>query len=89
MWLGALYTLYKMYVERRREQTTEPLVGTAELRDHLAEWIERALRGDVVTITRAGRPSVYLVARPLDHGDRVETPAAAVSPVPAPPKEAQ
>jgi prevent-host-death family protein len=42
-------------------------VGVRELKQHLSEYLDRAERGEVITVTERGRPKVRLVALG-DHG---------------------
>ena len=39
-------------------------VGVRELKEHLAEYIERAARGEVIRVTDRGRPRVLLTPLP-------------------------
>lgn len=41
-------------------------VGTRELRSQLARYIERAVAGETVRVTRGGRPVARLVGEPDD-----------------------
>lgn len=47
-------------------------VGVRELKQHLSEYLDRAERGEVVTVTDRGRPKALLVPLPergpLDQG---------------------
>jgi prevent-host-death family protein len=47
---------------------TSTLIGAFEAKTHLSELLERVERGEVVTITRRGRPVARLV--PIDSGTR-------------------
>ena len=44
-------------------------VGVRELKQHLSDYLDRAERGQIITITDRGRPKVLLV--PLPGGDRL------------------
>ena len=39
-------------------------VGVRELKQHLSEYLDRAQRGQVITVTERGRPKVLLVPLP-------------------------
>jgi prevent-host-death family protein len=66
-------------------------VGVRELKQHLSDYLDRAERGQTITITERGRPKVLLVPLP-GGGDRLAdgisegwiTPAAKPRPVGAP-----
>lgn len=66
-------------------------VGVRELKQRLSEYLERAARGERITVTDRGRPKAVL--GPLRDGDNLErgiaegwiTPAQVTSPLPAPP----
>jgi prevent-host-death family protein len=45
-------------------------VGVRELKQHLSDYLDRAERGQVITITDRGRPKVLLVPLP-GGGDRL------------------
>jgi prevent-host-death family protein len=45
-------------------------VGVRELKQHLSEYLDRAERGQTITITDRGRPKVLLVPLP-GGGDRL------------------
>lgn len=45
-------------------------VGVRELKQHLSEYLDRAERGQIITITDRGRPKVLLVPLPSG-GDRL------------------
>ncbi len=45
-------------------------VGVRELKQHLSDYLDRAERGQTITITDRGRPKVMLVPLP-GGGDRV------------------
>jgi prevent-host-death family protein len=45
-------------------------VGVRELKQHLSEYLDRAERGQTITITERGRPKVLLVPLP-GGGDRL------------------
>lgn len=45
-------------------------VGVRELKQHLSEFLERAARGEILTVTDRGRPKVRIV--PLDDRGAVE-----------------
>jgi prevent-host-death family protein len=45
-------------------------VGVRELKQHLSDYLDRAERGEIITITERGRPKVLLVALP-GGGDRL------------------
>ena len=39
-------------------------VGVRELKQHLSDYLDRAERGEVITVTERGRPKVQLVPLP-------------------------
>jgi prevent-host-death family protein len=39
-------------------------VGVRELKQHLSDYLDRAARGQIITITERGRPKVLLVPLP-------------------------
>lgn len=45
-------------------------VGVRELKQHLSDYLDRAARGQIITITERGRPKVQLVPLP-GGGDRL------------------
>ena len=45
-------------------------VGVRELKQHLSDYLDRAERGQIITITERGRPKVLLVPLP-GGGDRL------------------
>lgn len=45
-------------------------VGVRELKQHLSEYLDRAARGQIITITERGHPKVLLVPLP-GGGDRL------------------
>ena len=45
-------------------------VGVRELKQHLSDYLDRAERGQIITITERGRPKVMLVPLP-GGGDRL------------------
>ena len=45
-------------------------VGVRELKQHLSDYLDRAQRGQVITVTERGRPKVLLVPLP-GGGDRL------------------
>lgn len=45
-------------------------VGVRELKQHLSDYLDRAARGQVITVTERGRPKVLLVPLP-GGGDRL------------------
>ena len=45
-------------------------VGVRELKQHLSDYLDRAERGQIITITERGRPKVQLVPLP-GGGDRL------------------
>ena len=45
-------------------------VGVRELKQHLSEYLDRAERGQVITVTERGRPKVLLTPLP-GGGDRL------------------
>ncbi len=45
-------------------------IGVRELKQHLSDYLDRAERGQVITITERGRPKVLLVPLP-GGGDRL------------------
>jgi prevent-host-death family protein len=66
-------------------------VGVRELKQHLSEYLERASRGEPITVTERGRPKA--VIGPLAGGDGIRrgieegwiTPATATGPRPPAP----
>ncbi len=66
-------------------------VGVRELKQRLSEYLDRAARGERITVTDRGRPKAVL--GPLPGGDNLErgiaegwvTPPPVVGPLPAPP----
>ena len=45
-------------------------IGVRELKQHLSDYLDRAERGQIITITERGRPKVLLVPLP-GGGDRL------------------
>lgn len=45
-------------------------VGVRELKQHLSDYLDRAERGQIITITERGRPKVMIVPLP-GGGDRL------------------
>ena len=43
-------------------------VGVREFKQHLSDYLDRAERGQIITITERGRPKVQLVPLPGDGG---------------------
>ncbi|MGH3869239.1 MAG: type II toxin-antitoxin system Phd/YefM family antitoxin [Pseudonocardiaceae bacterium] len=66
-------------------------VGVRELKERLSEYLERAARGEHLTVTERGRPKAVL--GPLPGGDNLArgiaegwiTPPRSPGPVPSPP----
>lgn len=66
-------------------------VGVRELKERLSEYLERAARGEHLTVTERGRPKAVL--GPLPGGDNLArgiaegwiTPPRSAGPVPSPP----